>query len=251
MKPSDVYIVGEADILFYHGYEPWVKRVVEASGSKAVLVKIGPPLKWHTPEGASEYYKRVAEALEQHLGIDVSANLNERLKVLEETFKAIKAKAEELHVSEYNVICMKWQVSFVKWLGFNVVAEYPPPEKLSPKDLEKLVEIGKKENVSIVIDNLQSGIEFGKTLSEKIGAVHVVLSSFPGTEKDVENVPALIERNAEKLFSAVKECRLKIELLKAKSEIELYQTLSYSLIAVVVVEAVMLGYSLRRFRKGS
>jgi len=248
VKPSDVYAVGEADLIFYHGFEPWVEELVEASRTNATLVKIGGP--WNNPSGAKNYYCKVADALEKYLGLDVSDRLDEALSEVNQTFSQIREELQELGANQTNVICMQWQVGFVSQLGFNVVKDYPPPETLSPEDVSELISVGKSKDVALVIDNLQSGTEFGEYLAEQIGAVHVVLTNFPGTEPDVNNITAMYLWNAEQLSTALEHHEVMVELSSVKSLLRVYSTATYCLIAVVVAEAVVIAYALRVRRPG-
>jgi len=54
-----------------------------------------------------------------------------------------------------------------------------------------------------VIDNLQSGVSFGARLAHELGAIHVVLTSFPGAIPGAVDLSAMLRTNAEAVFSAV------------------------------------------------
>lgn len=247
VKPSDVYLLQRADLVLYHGFEPWIEKLAEASQTSAPLVKVSG--QWNTPEGVEDYYSAVAEVLEKYLGLDTSENLEKSLARLEELKGRLKAKAEELEVSKVKVIAMAWIKPFVSWLGFNVIADYPPPEKLSSQDLVNLASKGEEEGVVLVIDNLQSGTEFGRSLAEKVGAVHVILSNFPGTEPGVEDLASLIESNAERLFNSLENISVRAEVQSLRCRLGLYQTIIYVLVAIVAAEALALGYILLRVRR--
>ncbi len=244
IKPSDVYAFSKADLILYHGFEPWVDSLVKASGTKASLVKVSG--NWNTPTGIANYYVQVANVLEKNLELNVSSKLNTVLSELNETSSILKGKAGALGVSNVKVITMKWLKPYVSWLGFNVVADFGPPEKLSSADVEKLVETGKTEGVMLVISNLQSGTAFGESLASEIGAVHVVLTNFPWTDPESNTLTDVLKKNAETLFKAVEFHEIQLTVLKVKSELNLYKTLSYSLIVVVIVEAALIGYMVRR-----
>ncbi len=248
VKPSDVYAVREASLIFYHGFEPWVESLVEASGTNATLVKISGS--WKTPSGAENYYRGVADALEEYLGLDVSDKLDEALSEVNQTLSEIREEFQELGANQTNVICMLWQVDFVSQLGFNIVEKYPPPEMLSPEDVSELISVGKSEDVALVIDNLQSGTEFGEYLAEQIGAVHVVLTGFPGIEPGISNLTAMYLWNAEQLSTALEHHELMVELSSVRSSLRVYSTATYCLIAVVVAEAVVIAYALKVRRPG-
>ncbi len=249
VKPSDVYLLQRADLVLYHGFEPWVEKLAEAAETSAPLVKVSGP--WNTPEGARSYYTAVAEVLEEYLGLDTSENLEKSLARVGELEDELKAKAEELGVSKVKVISMAWVKPFVSWLGFDVIADYPPPEKLSSQDLVNLASKGEEEGAVLVIDNLQSGTGFGRSLAEKVGAVHVVLSNFPGTEPGVEDLASLMESNAGKLFNSLENLSVRAEVQSLRCRLELYQTVVYVLVAIVAAEALALGYILLRVRRSA
>ena len=244
IKPSDVYTFSKASLILYHGFEPWVKDLYEASGSKAKLFRVSGP--WNTPDGIKSYYKRVASVLRDELGIDVSDELKEVLPKIDSLAEKLKSEAGRTEVSKVKVIAMKWVEGFVKWLGFDVVADFGPPEKLSSADVEKLVETGKREKVILVISNLQSGIKFGESLASEIGANHIILTNFPWTDPDLKTLMDVLERNAERLMIGVELYRVRSVTSKLESELNLYKVLGYCLIAVAVVEAIFLAYLLRR-----
>jgi len=244
VKPSDVYTFSKASLILYHGFEPWVKDLYEASGSKAKLVKISGP--WNTPDGIKSYYEKVASTLKEELGIDVSDRLDEVLPKIDSLAEKLKSEAEKVGVSRVKVIPMKWVEGFVKWLGFEVVADFGPPEKLSSADVEKLVKTGKSEGVVLVISNLQSGVKFGESLASEIGASHIILTNFPWTDPDLKTLMDVLERNAERLIRGVELYQVKSITTRLESELNLYRVLSYCLIAIAAVEAIFLAYTLRR-----
>ncbi len=248
IKPSDVYAVSKADLIIYHGFEKWIEDLYQTSGSKAKLVKVSGP--WNTPDGVKSYYEGVAKALKSNLGLDISDSLDEKLRKMDETFAKIQEEAQSLKTSSFKVITMSWQKDFVKWLGFDIVGEFGPPEKLSSADVEKLISLGEDEKAALVISNLQSGVHTGETIAESIGAVHVTISNFPSTDPESKTLIDLVQSNADKLFDAVKLYDLRRSLSAAEAEAEFYRYLAYSLIAVVVIEAAILVYAVRRPRAG-
>ena len=247
VKPSDVYAVAEAKLIFYHGMENWLKQLYETSGSHAELVKVSGS--WSTVDGIKHYYQEVAKALNEKLGLDVSERLEERLKELDEVAQQILREAESRHVSSINVIVMSWQRDFVEWLGFNVVGEFGPPEKLSSADIEELIAIGRENNVGIVVSNLQSGTEVGETLARELGAVHVILSNFPESDPETRTLVDLMKKKADNLLEAVNLLSVKKALSQTRGELEFYQALAYSLIVIAVIEALALAYLISARRR--
>lgn len=246
IKPSDVYTFSKASLIFYHGFEPWVEDLYKASGSKAKLVKISSS--WNTPDGIKSYYVNVASKLKEELGIDVSDRLNEILPKIDSIAEKVKSESEKTGVSAVKVISMKWVKEFVKWLGLDVVADFGPPEKLSSADVERLVKIGKENGVILVISNLQSGVKFGESLANEIGASHVILTNFPWTDPDLKTLMDLLERNSEKLIRGVELYHVKSITVKLENELNFYKVLTYCLMSIAVTEAVILAYIFRRTR---
>jgi len=117
---------------------------------------------------------------------------------------SLKARAATLNVEDVPVISMDWQEPFVACLGFNIIATYGIPGDLSLNDLVDLATLGVENEVALVIDNLQSDPnKFGPKLAQEVGAIHVVLSNFPGAMPGTATVLDLFAQNAEALFSAI------------------------------------------------
>ncbi|MCD6141359.1 zinc ABC transporter substrate-binding protein [Candidatus Bipolaricaulota bacterium] len=204
LRPSDVRAVADASLLIYSGFEPWMDTLRSALGSSAKVVQLKGD--WNTPDGAAEKVDAIAAALSELLPDAqdaLAANAAAYKARLAQIATELKKRADELGTASIPVICMQWQVPFVSWLGFDIVATYGVPEGLSMQDLVRLARVGKENRVRLVIDNLQSGIDFGAKLAQEVGAVHVVLSNFPGAMPHTATVLDLFVRNADSLFSAI------------------------------------------------
>jgi ABC-type Zn uptake system ZnuABC Zn-binding protein ZnuA len=136
-----------------------------------------------------------------------SANAEALQEAINGLAQELLSEAEELNVSEAKAIVMQWQQGFVEWLGFEVVATYPPPEMLSLKEVDQLIQTGREQGVALVVDNLQSGIDFGARLAFEVGAVHVVLTNFPGALPQTTTYLEMLRYNAERLFEALRTYR--------------------------------------------
>jgi len=200
IKPSDVDKVRDADIIFIHGMEPWVGELLNVSGSKAKVVKVPGP--WNTPELLRQKYIAVAKALEEE---GYSVSLKPSLDKINRTEKYLKEFAKKNGFVGTPVVCMQWQKNFVEFLGFNITVTYPPPEMVSAKKYEEIIEKGRGSK--LVIDNLQSGTELGKKIAKDIGAKEVALSNFPADG----NLTEMMIENAEKLAKALESERVESE----------------------------------------
>jgi len=204
LSPSDLVAVLDASVILYSGFEPWIETLADAAGSAATVVQL--PGEWNAPETAIAKVEAIRDVLSERIPAETArfgANAAAYIDKLRSLGIALKERAEALGVSEIPVVCMAWQADFVAWLGFDVVVTYGIPEGLSLHDLIGLAAAGRSAGAQLVIDNLQSGVDFGAKLAREVGAVHVVLSNFPGAMPRTATFADLLTRNAEALFSAI------------------------------------------------
>ena len=204
LSPSDLRAVLGASVIFYSGFEPWIETLADAAGSAALVIQL--PGEWNTPETAAAKVEAIRDVLAERIPAEADgfdANAAAYIDELRSLGDGLMERADALGVSEIAVVCMAWQADFVSWLGFDVAVTYGMPEGLSLQDLKVLAASGRDAGARLVIDNLQSGIDFGAKLAREIGAVHVVLSNFPGAMPRTATFSDLLTRNAEALFSAI------------------------------------------------
>lgn len=183
------------------------------------------------------------------LDIDLNATINSMLTTLDTVAEEIEGEVEALDVTSFKVVCMKWQSPFVRWVGFNIVGEYGPPETLSAGFVANLTATAKREVVALVIDNLQVGVDFGANLASEVGAVHVVLTNFPGAVPGTGNLTDMLAYNAEQLFDGIRTWENTRELAEEtnslKGRLAIFQSATAIAVIVALVEAVWL-YTRRR-----
>jgi hypothetical protein len=204
LSPRDVAAVLDASMILYSGFEPWIETLSGAVAGGAALVQLPGP--WATPEAAIERVETIRDLLGERFPTLVdgfAANADAYIEELRSLGDALQDRAESVGVSGIPVVCMEWQADFVSWLGFDVSVTYGLTEGLSLQDLVILAAAGRDAGAQLVIDNLQSGVDFGAKLAREIGAIHVVLSNFPGAMPYTATVIDLLRRNAESLFSAI------------------------------------------------
>jgi len=202
IRPSNVYDVSEASLILCHGIEPWLDDLINSSGNKDVK-KVLLKGSWSTPDSAIRKIGEIKNALSEVSPENTEyfkENAEKTIENIRETAENIKEEAESLGVKNIDVICMGWQKEFVEWIGFNIVATYGPPEKVSMKEINELT----KTKAVLVIDNLQSGTKLGSQIASEIGAYHVILTNFPDAVPETDTISKMIEYNADQLFNAVK-----------------------------------------------
>lgn len=202
VTPGDIHNVSNASLVLYNGIEPWLDDLIRSSGNEGVK-KVLFEGEWNTPELAIEKIGKIREALSD---IDpphaeyYEKNAEGAVGRMNDLKELIGNEAESLDVADVEVICMKWQEPFVEWVGFDIIATYGPPERVSIKDVNELT----KKDAELVIDNLQSGTKLGSQIASEIGARHVILTNFPSAVPGTETVDKMIQYNADQLFNAVR-----------------------------------------------
>jgi ABC-type Zn uptake system ZnuABC Zn-binding protein ZnuA len=245
MKPSDVYAVSNAKILFKQNIqgEFWLEGLIEAAGNPD-LTEVAIPGAYNTPVGAKNYINWVGGNLSQILDIDLDSKISEMLSEVDDVSSWMASQAETLEASNVKVICMNWLKTFIESVGFNVVATYNPPETLSTGDITALLETALTEGVALVVDNLQIDVEFGAEIASEVGAEHVVLTNFPGAIPETETLPKMLRYDAEQLFNSTVTWRststLRAEREDLKNQVTIFQITTSLAVVVAVVEAVLL-----------
>jgi ABC-type Zn uptake system ZnuABC Zn-binding protein ZnuA len=245
MKPSDVYAVSNAKILFKQNIqgELWLEGLIEAAGNQN-LTEVAIPGAYNTPTGAKNYISWVGGNLSQILDVNLDSKISEMLTDVDDVSSWIASQAETLDASNVNVICMNWLKTFIESAGFTVVATYNPPETLSPIDITSLSEIAQRDGVTLIVDNLQIDVEFGKQIADEVGAEHVVLTNFPGAIPDTETLSKMLRYNAGQLFNATTTWRatstLKTEIVDLQNQVTIFQITTSLAVVIAAVEAVLL-----------
>ncbi len=204
LRPSDFLFLAQAELVIYHGIEVWMDRLLARTNPTAKVLHLPGP--WNSPPPLAEKAAAMAQALSE-LWPDKAplfqARLQRFLADLEALAQQVQARARELNLHDVPAIVMAWQEGFARWLGLQVVATFPPEERLTARDLMEFAALGQKAQVKLVIDNLQSGVSFGGRLAQAIGATHVVLTNFPGPLPQAVDMLAMLRVNAELVFAAV------------------------------------------------
>ena len=110
----------------------------------------------------------------------IETNFNEYITLLNDTAEQLQITIINEGYQNKSIICMEWQSDFIKWLGLNVISYYAPPESLSTQDMLNISNAAQKNEICVIIDNLQSGTDFGARIASESGASHVIFTNFPG-----------------------------------------------------------------------
>lgn len=207
--PSDVSKVVSADIIISFGntkIEPWLADLL-THNENVLLIECKDLGEWNIPTGAKKYVNCLTNEL-----IDYSVSSNNAIiensenytsKINKKSNELIK-KIEDNNLTDTKIISMSWHKDFLEWLGFDVVYSYGPPQSLSTQDELDIINAATENEVYVVIDNLQSGTDFGAEVSSKSGATHVIFTNFPGAIPGTDTYLEMIEYNTDKLIEAIK-----------------------------------------------
>ncbi|MGQ9604055.1 MAG: metal ABC transporter substrate-binding protein [bacterium] len=200
IKPRQVAMISDADLVIIHGWESWLENLPTPSKTEFNSAQIKG--NWLVPEVHIQATRWIADLI---ASVDPAnshiyhANADRYISMVNQEASDIKKRFEEYNGLE--VICSQLQSEFVTWLGLTVLATYGRSEDLTPTAIANIINLGKKANVRVVIDNLQSGPEVGIGIAYEIGAQHVVLSNFP----DDGGYIATLRENAEKIEDGIRK----------------------------------------------
>lgn len=223
--PSDVNKIVTADIIISFGsnvMEPWLGDLL-AYNPTGDLIECKDMGEWNYPSGAKnyiEFLKTELAVLHPELNDTIFANAEDYINKIDDKFLELQEKIENYSYNNKKVVCMKWLEGFFEFLGLNVTYSYGPPQGLSLQDELDVINAASSNEVCAVIDNLQSGTDFGARVASESGASHVIFTNFvdaiPGTETYLD----MITYNADQLIKGIAAYEYKKgELAELKSQI--------------------------------
>ena len=247
--PSDVDKIVSADIIISFGspvMEPWLSDLL-AYNSEGSVIECKDMGEWNIPSGAKTYVEHLANELSTvlpDLNDTIYENAQSYMNQIDEKAQELQGLIEANAYTEKKVICMSWQKDFVEWLGLNVVYSYGPPQGLSVQDELDVINAASNNDVNAVIDNLQSGTDFGARVASESGASHIIFTNFPGAIPNTDTYLEMITYNTEQLIKGVATYEYKqgdiAELQGQISSLELQRNASIVVVAIFVILAFVL-----------
>ena len=211
VKPSDIQKLADADLFLLHGWqgEMFSQELIASANNPdltVVVPKIDIPGSWMAPPVQLNAIDKITAILSQADDKNSSAYQKSAAE-LKGKFEAkeaeIKAELAKEDLSSINVMCAETLVEFVEWTGLNVIATYGRPDSLTPQVVKDLVDKGREAEVTLIIDNLQSGRDAGAGIAEELGCQRIILSNFPGGFDNTETWEKAIDRNVELILEAI------------------------------------------------
>jgi len=205
--PSDVSLIASADIIISLGWEPWLESLLTSSGNIDVeQIKCAQLGEWNIPSVAKKYVEKIRDGLSLLLpdyNNSIQTNAQNYIIQIDETAEYLQNIVINNGSVGKKVICMKWQKDFLEWLDLNVTYSYAPLEGLSVQDELDVINAASSGDICAVIDNLQSGTDFGAQVASESGASHIIFTNFPGAIPGTNTYLEMITYNTKQLMEGI------------------------------------------------
>ena len=206
-RPSDVSKIINADVIISLGWEPWLEGLINKSGKASVdEIKCSNLGEWNVPERAITYVECIKDGLSTIFPTYETVfalNADEYINLITSTSEQLKQTIQEQGLMDRQIIAMAWQQEFLSGLGLNVTKSYGPPEGLSVQDELSVFTAVQENDASVIVDNLQSGIDFGARVSQETGIVQVIFTNFPGAFPNTDSYIDMLTYNTNELIKGI------------------------------------------------
>jgi ABC-type Zn uptake system ZnuABC Zn-binding protein ZnuA len=242
--PSDVNKIVTADIIISFGsptMEPWLGDLLEynPSGNLIECKNLG---EWNYPSGAKKYIEYLETeliSLYPEINNSIQMNADEYINKIDAKFLELQNRIKNNSYNDKKVICMGWLKDFIEFLGFEVTYSYGPPQGLSLQDELDVINAASSNDIYAVIDNLQSGTDFGARVASESGASHVIFTNFPDAIPGTKTYLDMISYNTNQLIKGIATYEYKkgelAELESKVSDLELQSNLFLILAVIFIV----------------
>jgi len=247
--PSDVNKITDADIIISFGspsMEPWLADLLNYNENHN-LIECKDMGEWNIPSGAKSYVEYLKEQLSEILSEQnetIKENADSYLIEIDQMAETLKNSIESKGYADTKIISMSWQKDFLEWLELNVTYSYGPPQGLSARDQLEVINASNQEEVYVIVDNLQSGTDFGARVASESGASHVIFTNFPGAIPGTDTYLDMIEYNVEQLIKGINTYEYKqgeISILQNQvNDLEMQRNISLFLVAILVILSLFL-----------
>ncbi len=252
--PTDVNKIVTADIIISFGspnMEPWLGDLL-AYNPSGDLIECKDMGEWNYPSGAKtyiEYLESELRALHPELNDTIHANTEEYLNKIDVKFIDLQKKVQTNSCIDKKVICMGWLKDFIEFLGLNITYSYGPPQGLSLKDELDVINAASSNDVYAIVDNLQSGTDFGARVASESGASHIIFTNFPDAIPGTETYLDMVTYNVDQLVKGIATYEYKkgeiAELDSQISNLELQRNI-FLVFAVIFVVLTLTFYMMYR-----
>ena len=213
VKPGDMLELADAELFLLHGWqgEMFSQDLIASADNPDLTVvninvKVGENTNWMTPPVQQAAVDKITTALAE-VDTENSAAYQQSAAELKDKIEdkeaEIEVKLAKEDLASINVMCSDMLVGFVRWIGLNIVATYGESDSLTSQVVRELVDTGREEKVTLIIDNLQSGQDAGAGLAEELGCQRIILSNLPRGFDDTETWEKAIDENVKRILEAI------------------------------------------------
>ena len=215
VKPGDIQQLVDADLFLLHGWQGEMfseDLIATANNDELLVIKVnavvGENENWLSPEVQSLAVDNIMTALCQADSANAAAYQSaaaDYKAIIDTKGAEVLARLAAIDPGNISVLCSDQQMGFLDWAGFNIVGVFGRPDTLTPQVVKDLVDLGREQNVAIVIDNMQSGQDAGAGVAEELDCARVILSNFPGGYVNTSTWEETVDYNVDLLIAAVTE----------------------------------------------
>ncbi len=201
VKPEDIRALSDARLLLYHGFESWIKDLVNSVENRYLLKKvIETKGSWMVPKNHIQIVDEITKILcevDSVNGFWYRKNSNSFKQEIDTVRLEIEKLSEQIQGTK--VVCVEYQEEFLKWLGLKIIATYGRPSELTSRQIMGVIKKARTHDVMLVVDNLQSGKDAGKQIAEEISATHITLTNFPLGDSYID----ALKENVDEILKAI------------------------------------------------
>jgi zinc transport system substrate-binding protein len=209
VKPGDIQKLAGAKLFLIHNWQGEkfsADLIASANNKDLVTVIVELAGNWMAPQVQRDATDKISAALIQVDPANTAAYEKAAAKykaAVTDKETSAKERLSKVDFTAVNVLCDEQQAGFIKWAGLNIVATYGRPDTFTPQVVKDLVDKGRAGSVTLVIDNMQTGGESGKSLAEELGVKQITLSNFPGGYDDTSTWEKALDKNIDLILAAV------------------------------------------------
>jgi len=202
LKLSDIARVKNADLVVSFSGMPFMRGAEIDENRHFAVDPQG--RNWMVPDvyiaGIEKLAARFSELFPEYEPL-IEERRNQIAREIAEKKNELNARIEHAAVGQKPVIVSAMIREPLEWMGFRIVHEYSRPESISAREIADIIRTGRAEEAVLVADNLQSGPDAGRGISEALGISHVTLANFP-----MENgYVATLNDNVNAVLAAVRQ----------------------------------------------
>jgi ABC-type Zn uptake system ZnuABC Zn-binding protein ZnuA len=181
LEPQQVRRVRTAVLVIRHDMQGFLDARFAAAGVPADAV-IAPAFRdpFNVPTNYAEYCAALATEFARRVPA-VAGVCGPRLAAIraqaERTAEEVRRRAQPL--AGVHVVAAAFQAGFLRWLGLDVVATFPPADDPPPGVLKTAVASGRARGAALVVGNEQNGRRVPAAIAQALGVEVAMLSNFP------------------------------------------------------------------------